>query len=389
MRRPRCRSRRSRHATRACAGRHGRHSRAGRSGGEDRSPRASKSRAFNAPLKVNQAALTDGNGRYEITGLPAGRYVVTFSRGTTCAPLTVGGGRLHLARRSKSQTPAGHADRHRTSAQWRHQRPHPRRVRRRGCHGVVMPDALRFHIAACAACSRQARWRSATTSASTGSMVSRRDGISSRPRPRPLRSVIPPTDRHTRPPTTQAPAMRQRRRVLVGSADRRRHRPDAAAVTAVRVSGVLFDSRGRPVTAGASVELTQRLGAGMSGSSSTITRPDVCIRDRRRRRAITSAGLVAGYCGRNRRGRAHRHHVGCRRCSVGGGEAPTLRGRVVFEAGETKPRRPPQCASMSSIRFHDVADGDGHRQRQWQLRDQDQRRAHDAPDLRSGNADCA
>jgi hypothetical protein len=37
-------------------------------------------RAACAPLKVNKAALTDGNGRYEIADLPAGRYTVSFSR---------------------------------------------------------------------------------------------------------------------------------------------------------------------------------------------------------------------------------------------------------------------------------------------------------------------
>jgi uncharacterized protein (DUF1501 family) len=37
-------------------------------------------RALCAPLKINKAVLTDGNGRYEIAELPAGRYTVVFSR---------------------------------------------------------------------------------------------------------------------------------------------------------------------------------------------------------------------------------------------------------------------------------------------------------------------
>jgi hypothetical protein len=37
-------------------------------------------RAVCPPLKINKAVLTDGDGRYEIADLPAGRYIVTFSR---------------------------------------------------------------------------------------------------------------------------------------------------------------------------------------------------------------------------------------------------------------------------------------------------------------------
>lgn len=48
--------------------------------GADRPLSRVEVRAVSAPLRVNQAVLTDGNGRYEIGALPAGRYVVSFSR---------------------------------------------------------------------------------------------------------------------------------------------------------------------------------------------------------------------------------------------------------------------------------------------------------------------
>jgi hypothetical protein len=49
--------------------------------GADRPLSRVEVRAFCTPLKVNKAVLTDGNGRYEIADLPAGRYTVSFSRG--------------------------------------------------------------------------------------------------------------------------------------------------------------------------------------------------------------------------------------------------------------------------------------------------------------------
>jgi hypothetical protein len=48
--------------------------------GADRPLSRVEVRAFCTPLKVNKAVLTDGNGRYEIADLPAGRYTVSFSR---------------------------------------------------------------------------------------------------------------------------------------------------------------------------------------------------------------------------------------------------------------------------------------------------------------------
>jgi hypothetical protein len=48
--------------------------------GADRPLSRVEVRAVCAPLKVNKAVLTDGNGRYEIADLPAGRYTVSFSR---------------------------------------------------------------------------------------------------------------------------------------------------------------------------------------------------------------------------------------------------------------------------------------------------------------------
>jgi len=50
------------------------------SGQADRPLSRVEVRAACAPLKVNKAVLTDGDGRYEIADLPAGRYTVSFSR---------------------------------------------------------------------------------------------------------------------------------------------------------------------------------------------------------------------------------------------------------------------------------------------------------------------
>jgi hypothetical protein len=48
--------------------------------GADRPLSRVEVRAFCSPLKVDKAVLTDGNGRYEIAELPAGRYTVGFLR---------------------------------------------------------------------------------------------------------------------------------------------------------------------------------------------------------------------------------------------------------------------------------------------------------------------
>src|SRR5882672_1067 len=48
--------------------------------GNDRPLSRVEVRAFCTPLRVNKAALTDANGRYEIAELPAGRYTVSATR---------------------------------------------------------------------------------------------------------------------------------------------------------------------------------------------------------------------------------------------------------------------------------------------------------------------
>jgi len=43
-------------------------------------------RAVSGPSRVNRAVLTDANGRYEISELPAGRYTVTTNKSPTRRP---------------------------------------------------------------------------------------------------------------------------------------------------------------------------------------------------------------------------------------------------------------------------------------------------------------
>ena len=48
--------------------------------GDDRPLAKVEVRVFSSALKIDNATLTDANGRYEFTGLPAGRYTIACSR---------------------------------------------------------------------------------------------------------------------------------------------------------------------------------------------------------------------------------------------------------------------------------------------------------------------
>ena len=116
------------------------------SGQADRPLSRVEVRAFCAPLKVNKAVLTDGNGRYEIADLPAGRYTVSFSRANYVrasygqrrplgpgAPIDVANGQIVTRVDAALQR-----DR-------RHHRPDPGRVRRSDDRCAGRADAVHVH----------------------------------------------------------------------------------------------------------------------------------------------------------------------------------------------------------------------------------------------------
>lgn len=310
--------------------------------GADRPLSRVEVRAVCTPLRVNKAVLTDVNGRYEIAELPAGRYTVSFSRVNYVrasfgqrrplgpgAPIEIANGQL-VTRIDAAMQRAGVVTGRIldefgdpvTGVQVMPMRyayiNGERRMQPSGLSGMTN-DLGEYRI------------YGLTPGQYFVSATFRSFGFGDTSD----RSAYAPTYY----PGTGSVAEAQRLTVASGQTIAGINMT-LLPVVAVRVSGVALDGQGRPM-AGTNVSLAQRLGAGMFGSSYGQVRPDG---------TFTIGGVTPGDYSVRISQPGIPDEIATADVTVSTADVndvqivavkpSTLRGRVVFEAGEAKPPAP-------------------------------------------------
>jgi Carboxypeptidase regulatory-like domain len=290
------------------------------------------------PLRVNKAVLTDGNGRYEIAELPAGRYTVAFSRVNYVranygqrrplgpgAPIEIANGqvvtRIDAALQRSSVIAGRVVDEYgdpMTGVQVMPMRyalvNGERRLEQVGFTGLTN-DIGEYRI------------HGLTPGRYFVSAILRRSGYSG--------AAYAPTYY----PGTGSAAEAQRLTIAPGQTI------DGVNMTllpvaTVRVSGIALDSRGRPM-AGANVNLMQRIGSGTYGSSYGQVRPDGTFRiDGVAPGDYALNVSLAGAPDENAAADITVSSADLTDVQVIAVKPSTLRGLVVLEAGNAKPPAP-------------------------------------------------
>jgi protocatechuate 3,4-dioxygenase beta subunit len=318
--------------------------------GDDRPLAKVQVRVFSSALKIDNATLTDANGRYEFTGLAAGRYTIACSKANFVRasygqrrplgpglPIDVANGqvvtRIDVALRRTGVVSGRVVDEFGDPAvgalvmPMRYQFINGERRLQQSGRGAPTNDIGEYRIYGL----MPGRYFIAATTNRFASGESND------------RTAYAPTYY----PGTGNVAEAQRLMVTAGQTITSINL-SLLPVTAAHISGVALDAQGRPL-AGAYVNLARRLGFGMFGGSTQV----------RADGSFALGGVTPGDYKLRASVPGIQDEVATAEVTVNGGDvtdiqlgltkASTLRGRIVFERGDAKP---PQASAIRVNAFH-------------------------------------
>ena len=319
--------------------------------GDDRPLPKVEVRVLSSALKVDQATLTDANGRYEFTGLAAGRYTIACSKANFVRatygqrrplgpglPIVVATGqvvtRIDVALLRTGVVSGRVLDEFGDPAvgalvsPMRYQFINGERRLQQSGRGASTNDIGEYRMYGL----MPGRYFFAATAANRFGFGDSNE-----------RTAYAPTYY----PGTGNIAEAQRLMVSAGQAITSINL-SLLPVTAARISGVALDAQGRPL-AGAYVNLTRRLGWGMSGGGTQV----------RADGTFTLGGVTPGEYTLRASMMGVQDEVAIAEVTLNGGDltdiqlvltkASTLRGRIVFERGDAKP---PQASAIRVSASH-------------------------------------